>query len=241
LGANLRRVVTLNEQTSAALNQISRLKSEQENQRKELQTLQKQHKKVLNKLAVQIKSQRGEISKLKRDEKRLSDLVQRLARIIPATPRAKPVTPAPRRNEAVPMAGFDGGNFAALKGRLRLPIRGEISNRFGSPREDSGLSWKGLFIRSKEGEAVKSVAGGRVVFADWLRGFGNLLIVDHGDGYMSLYGNNQALLKKVGDTVGSGDPLATVGNSGGNPEHGLYFELRYQSKPLDPLGWAPLK
>ena len=80
-----------------------------------------------------------------------------------------------------------------------------------------------------------------MVFADWLRGFGNLLIVDHGDGYMSLYGNNQALLKKVGDTVGSGDSLATVGNSGGNAEHGLYFELRYQSKPLDPLGWAPLK
>ena len=80
-----------------------------------------------------------------------------------------------------------------------------------------------------------------MVFADWLRGFGNLLIVDHGGGYMSLYGNNQALLKSVGDSVQAGDHVASIGNSGGNAEPGVYFELRHKSKPLDPMGWCSLR
>jgi septal ring factor EnvC (AmiA/AmiB activator) len=120
-------------------------------------------------------------------------------------------------------------------------VRGELANHFGAPREDSGISWKGLFIRAQEGGEVRAVAGGRVVFADWLRGFGNLMIVDHGNGYMSLYGNNQALLKRVGDEVRAGDSIAAVGNSGGNQESGLYFELRHLSKPFDPLAWCVVK
>jgi septal ring factor EnvC (AmiA/AmiB activator) len=115
-----------------------------------------------------------------------------------------------------------------------------VTNRFGSSREDSGISWKGLFIKANEGAEVKSVATGRVVFADWLRGFGNLIILDHGDGYMSLYGNNQAVLKQVGDSVHAGDVIASVGNSGGNDTNGLYYELRSQSRPFDPLSWSRL-
>jgi septal ring factor EnvC (AmiA/AmiB activator) len=114
-------------------------------------------------------------------------------------------------------------------------------NRFGSQRQDSGLSWKGLFISAEPGREVKAIAGGRVVYADWLRGFGNLMIVDHGDGYMSLYGNNEALLKQVDDETRAGDTIAAIGNSGGNPDSGLYFELRYQGKPFDPLPWVTLK
>jgi septal ring factor EnvC (AmiA/AmiB activator) len=154
------------------------------------------------------------------------------------------VTPGEKsvaRNETLPSNAFDGGDFAALRGKLNLPVRGDVTNRFGATREDTGVSWKGLFIKSAEGSDVKSVASGRVVFADWLRGFGNLLIIDHGDGYMSLYGNNQAILKKVGDTVKGGDTVASVGNSGGNETSGLYFELRYQSKPFDPLSWSVVK
>jgi septal ring factor EnvC (AmiA/AmiB activator) len=119
-------------------------------------------------------------------------------------------------------------------------VRGDVSNRFGSSREDSGISWKGLFIKANEGAEVKSVATGRVVFADWLRGFGNLIILDHGSGYMSLYGNNQAVLKQVGDNVRAGDTIASVGNSGGNETNGLYYELRRQSRPFDPLSWSNL-
>jgi len=85
------------------------------------------------------------------------------------------------------------------------------------------------------------VAAGRVVFADWLRGFGNLMILEHGGGYMSLYGNNEALFRQVGDMVKTGDPIAAVGATGGNPETGLYFELRFQGKPFDPLTWISMK
>jgi septal ring factor EnvC (AmiA/AmiB activator) len=111
-------------------------------------------------------------------------------------------------------------------------------NRFGAAREETGASWKGLFIRSISGETVHAVADGRVVYAEWLRGFGNLLILDHGQGYMSLYAHNEALLRQVGEKVRSGDPVSSVGASGGAEESGLYFELRRDGKPFDPLRWV---
>jgi septal ring factor EnvC (AmiA/AmiB activator) len=103
------------------------------------------------------------------------------------------------------------------------------------------LSWKGLFIAANEGDMVRSIARGQVIYADWLRGFGNLMIIDHGAGYMSLYGNNEALLRQIGDQLKAGDMIASVGNSGGNPESGLYFELRHNGRPFDPLPWVRLK
>jgi len=141
----------------------------------------------------------------------------------------------------VPESVPGGKPFPELKGDLRLPVKGELTNRYGSPRVDGGTTWKGLFIRSQEGEPVRAIAPGRVVYADWLRGFGNLLILDHGEGYMSLYGNNETLLKQVGDAVKGGDVVASVGNSGGNPDSGVYFELRHKGSPLDPLNWVSLK
>ncbi len=243
---NLGKIARLNDETANALKALTELKQKQEQERRELQAQKNERNKVLKQLSAKISSQRGEISKLKRDEKRLSQLVERLSRIIPkivpkkrskAAKSSEPVG----RNEELPTNAFDGGNFAALKGKLNLPIRGDIANRFGDSREDTGVSWKGLFIKSSEGSEVRSIASGRVVFADWLRGFGNLLIVDHGDGYMSLYGNNQSLLKRVGETVSGGDTIAAVGNSGGNETSGLYFELRHRSKPLDPLGWSRVR
>jgi len=120
-------------------------------------------------------------------------------------------------------------------------VIGELANRYGSPRADSGLSWKGLFIAARDGQEVRAVAPGRVVFADWLRGFGNLIILDHRGGYMSLYGNNDSLYREVGDEVKVGDPIAAVGATGGNSQTGLYFELRFQGKPFDPLSWVTLK
>jgi septal ring factor EnvC (AmiA/AmiB activator) len=132
------------------------------------------------------------------------------------------------------------GNFARQKGSLRLPVRGPVAGRFGSPR-DGGGTWHGLFIRAGAGNDVKAVAGGRVVFAEWMRGFGNLMIVDHGDSYLSIYGNNDSLLKQVGQAVKGGETVATVGNSGGNQESGLYFELRHKGQPIDPMKWASVK
>ena len=114
-------------------------------------------------------------------------------------------------------------------------------NRFGAKRSEGGPQWKGLFIRAASGQDVRVVAAGRVVFAEWMRGFGNLLIVDHGGGYLTIYGNNESVLKAVGDEVRTGDTVATVGATGGSPESGLYFEIRRQGKPFDPLKWVSLK
>jgi septal ring factor EnvC (AmiA/AmiB activator) len=189
-------------------------------------------------------SHSAEIETLK-DEQRLAKLIEGLARIAAtrkAAPRVIPRVGAggtattPRTRNYDP--GNVGGAFAALRGQLRLPVKGTIAGRFGSPRAEGGGSWKGIFIRAAEGSEVKAVATGAVVFSDWLRGFGNLLIIDHGNDFLSVYGNNESLLAAVGANVKSGESVATVGNSGGNPESGLYFELRHRGQPFDPLKWA---
>ncbi len=261
---NLNKVAKLNTKTTETLNEVSELKQAQVEERKALEQQKSQKSKVVNTLSQKIASQRGEIKKLTRDEKRLSQLVERLAKIIPPPKKRKTTNKRSNNqqsseqenigtekqtlsnqivanNDILPTNEFSGSNFAALKGKLKLPVRGQVTNRFGASREDSGISWKGLFITAVEGSEVKSVANGRVVFADWLRGFGNLVIVDHGNGYMSLYGNNQAALKQVGDSVDAGDTIASVGNSGGNEKNGVYYELRRQSKPFDPLSWSTVR
>jgi septal ring factor EnvC (AmiA/AmiB activator) len=143
--------------------------------------------------------------------------------------------------DRVPEASSAEGRFGQLRGKLALPVRGELASRFGSPRQDGGVVWKGLFIAAKPGEDVKAVASGRVVFADWLRGFGNLLIIDHGDSYLSLYGYNETLYKQVGDTIRGGERVAAVGNTGGHPESGLYFEMRHEGRPFDPMTWVSVR
>ena len=214
--------------------ELAGLEAQQRVGRKELLAQQAERRKVLAKLSKEIRSQSREIKSLERDEARLSRLVEELGKMIaPST--------TGRRNEKLPETGVDARAFASLKGKLRLPTRGELINQFGTPRSDSGLTWKGLFIRSGSGQEVRAVAAGRVVYAEWMRGFGNLMIIDHGQSYLTIYGNNEALLKQVGDAVRTGDTVATVGNSGGNADSGLYFEIRYQGKAFDPLRWVSLK
>jgi septal ring factor EnvC (AmiA/AmiB activator) len=192
---------------------------------------------VVARLAGEIARSRREIGRLKRDEARLTKLVEEIARALASKPlageraRGRPVDRVADASSALKP-------FTSLKGKLRLPVRGELMNRYGAAREETGTAWKGLFIRSVSGETVHAVADGRVVYADWLRGFGNLLILDHGRGFMSLYANNESVLRQVGDAVRGGDPVASVGASGGAAESGLYFELRRDGKPFDPLQWV---
>nr|WP_141917867.1 MULTISPECIES: peptidoglycan DD-metalloendopeptidase family protein [unclassified Herbaspirillum] len=150
-----------------------------------------------------------------------------------------PKTASLGRNDTLPELQPDnfGKPFASLRGQLRLPVKGDLTSKFGSRRGDGPTS-RGLFIRAAEGSEVRAVAAGRVVFADWLRGFGNLIIVDHGNQYMTIYGNNQSVLKRAGDLVKAGEGIATAGNSGGNEQSGLYFEMRYQGRAFDPQGWV---
>jgi len=191
---------------------------------------------LVARLAGDISRSRRELGRLKRDEQRLTRLVEEIAR---ALAEKQPKERAKGRTvDQVADASLASRPFQTLKGLLKLPVKGELANRFGGPREETAATWKGLFIRCISGETVHAVADGRVVYADWLRGFGNLLILDHGKGYMSLYANNEGLLRKVGDSVRSGDPIARVGASDVAAESGLYFELRRDGKPFDPLGWV---
>ena len=184
---------------------------------------------------------------------------ERLAKENAAKPGAKPPTPfkptdpiddvEPPKVAAAPVEEEEvaevtlapaapNGSFASLKGRMAAPVAGKVAARFGAKRGNEGPSWKGMFIKAGEGAEVRAVAQGRVVFANWMRGFGNLIIVDHGNDYLSIYGNNQALLKRVGDAVKGGDAIATAGNTGGNEESGLYFELRHLGRAFDPASWV---
>ena len=236
LRVSLGRLRELAQEVEQKAAELATVTAEQQAQRGRLEREKRARGQVLTRISRDIQRQRREIGTLKRDENRLARLVEQIARLVART------KPAPRlKNERVPDASSDGSPFQALKGRLSLPVRGELTNRFGGPRSDGGVIWKGLFIAARAGEEVRSVAAGRVVFADWLRGFGNLLIVDHGGAYMSLYGNNEALYKRVGDVIHGGEAIAAVGSTGGNADSGLYFELRHEGRPLDPLSWVGVK
>ena len=230
--------------------QLAEIERQQQESRAQLLERKKQRLTTLAAIASHLKAQSREITTLKRDEQRLAKLIEGLARIATARKTASKV---PQGTHSAGVGGTArariakakshdpgnvGGAFAALRGQLRLPVKGMIGGRFGSPRAEGGASWKGVFIRAAEGTEVKAVAAGAVVFSDWLRGFGNLLIIDHGDDFLSVYGNNESLLAAVGANVKSGESVATVGNSGGNPDSGLYFELRHRGQPFDPMRWA---
>lgn len=254
LRTDLTRLAELEQQAQEKTDALQRLRTARAAEQEKLMSERRAREAVLQKLSVQIQQQRREIETLKRDERALTQLVERLNRIMAeqaarAAQKAREARKADKEpdgrtrkpvgvNTATPEAFQADRPFSRLKGSLRLPVAGELMNRFGAPREGGGVSWKGLFIRAGQGTAVKAIAAGQVVFSDWLRGFGNLIIVDHGEGYMSLYSNNESLYKQVGERVRPGDAVASVGNSGGQPDTGLYFEMRHQSRPVNPMLWV---
>jgi septal ring factor EnvC (AmiA/AmiB activator) len=214
--------------------ELAAVESAQRTRRTDLAREQAARRAVLARVSNRLREQRREVRGLERDETRLARLVQEIAKLLAGSAKSL-------RSEAVPESGAPERRFAALKGTLRLPAKGEVTNRFGTARPGGGPAWKGVFIRSPAGAEVRAVARGRVVFAEWLRGFGNLLIIDHGDAYLTIYGNNESLLRQVGDEVRTGELIATIGNSGGSQNSGIYFELRHEGKPFDPLRWVSLR
>jgi septal ring factor EnvC (AmiA/AmiB activator) len=247
LEKNLHQMSMVSAQQEKKLQDLSSVEKKQASERQQLQVQTSERARVVAQLSSKIKAQKKDLDVLQKDEKRLTQLVERLTRMLARREEerrarqkqeARPGTPSLGAVKNVPEAGYVGGDFSRLRGKLRLPVQGELVNRFGSPRSDTGMTWKGLFIRAPEGREVKAVAPGQVVFADWLRGFGNIIIVDHGDSYMTLYAGLQTLYGQVGERVRAGDGIATTGNSGGGADSGLYFELRHESKPMDPLKWV---
>ncbi len=247
--------LTAEQQTQQA--QLDKIREQREQQRKILETERNKKQQIVNQLGSQIQQQRQQIANLEQDEKRMTKLMQQLAiarkkaeaaavaRAAKAAQEAAKIAkqankthtnllppPASIKQPYTPNIGL-----GQLKGHLIMPTHGELIHRFGTPRELGGALWKGLFIKAASGQPVHAVATGQVVFADWMRGFGNLIIIDHGGGYMSLYSNNETLYKQTGAAIKAGDIIASVGNTGGSNETGLYFELRYQSQAFDPSPW----
>lgn len=238
--SSLTRLAQLKNKTRTQKDQIEEVRHEQAAQKKALEDEKGARQHMYQQLSEQIRQQRKEIDSLVRDEKRLARLIERLARIA-AAPKPAPAPKPGQKVVNVADASLANLDFERLKGRLALPVAGDIQHRFGQNREGGGPAWKGVFIRARQGQEVRAVGSGSVAFADWLRGFGNLLIIDHGAGFLSLYSNNESLYKQPGDPVRAGDVVAAVGATGGQEEPGLYFELRRQGKPFDPLSWVHLK
>lgn len=159
-----------------------------------------------------------------------------VARVVPRA--IEPASPASAPRRAEPLQAEQARvNFAALRGRLGLPVEGEVQGRFGAQRPEGG-SWRGVFIQAPASSPVRAVAPGEVVFSGWMRGFGNLLILDHGNEYLTVYANNEAILKQVGERVATGETVALAGSSGGQSQTGIYFEVRHRGNPVDPLEWV---
>jgi septal ring factor EnvC (AmiA/AmiB activator) len=218
LRRSLAQLRGVTDQARRKSDEIAGLRAEEQSQRRNLERDKRTRQQMLQKIALQLKQQRSEIGRLQKNESRLSSLVGKLAHVLPDAKRGETA-------------------FRSLRGKLALPVKGVLRNQYGTRRPENNLKWTGWFLRAPANQPVKAVAAGRVVYADWLRGFGNLLIIDHGDGYMSLYGNNETLYKQVGDTLRGEDIVAAVGSSGGNEDSGLYFELRFEGKPFDPKPW----
>lgn len=260
LRGDLREKAELAAGEAARRDRLAALETEQQAREGELLAMQETRKRAVAELATQLKGQRKEEAGLRQDEQRLGRLVEALASAARAQQRAREQAAANASRQrsgtvnapgraAEPVVGTvrqvarpgDGVMaFDKLRGKLRFPVRGELVGRFGAPRAGGGTSWRGVFIRAAGGQDVRAVAAGEVVYSDWLRGFGNLIIIDHGKGYLTVYGNNDALLREVGDGVAGGDPIASVGSSGGGEESGLYFEIRHEGRPVNPMQWVRL-
>ena len=259
-------LVSLQKESQQKRDELLDITKDEQKSRALLQKEGERRKRALDQVSKEISTQRQSIARVERDEKRLAALVDSISKVMAeqarrdaerarnqaakrsASKAASKSVPAPNASETTTSAPNEqlsrqnAVNFAQRKGHLTLPVSGTIIARFGAPRRGEGgaggPTWKGIFLRAPAGAEVRAVGDGTIVFSDWLRGFGNLLVIDHGDGYLSIYGNNESLLRNIGDKVLVGDVVASVGNTGGNEYPGLYFELRSQGRPFDPLAWV---
>lgn len=197
--------------------QLNSLKTQQVVQQNNLKTSNQERAKTVAKLKRELSSSKQQLAKLIEAEENLLIEIQRLAKLA---------------KKSVKLNGL-----SKLKGKLKWPIAGRIRHSFGS-RKQGYLKWKGVLLTASAGKQVNSIHHGKVLFSDWLKGYGLITVIDHGNGYMSLYGYNQALLKSVGDTVEAGEPIALVGQSGGQNQPALYFEIRHNGQAVNPKTWC---
>lgn len=215
----LDKLAQLGAATARVEAELTQLEAAQAREVAALEKSRNERRALVAKLDDEIRDGNAAVTKLRAEEQRLADLVRRLSEV---------------------MAGFPVDSdepFVKSKGKLAWPVQGRLAGDFGQPRGAGPVKWNGVLLEAPAGTPVRAVHRGRVAFADWLTGLGLLVIVDHGGGYMSLYGHNEALLKESGDWVEPGEPIAQVGDTGGQPRPGLYFEIRLNGEPVDPNPW----
>jgi septal ring factor EnvC (AmiA/AmiB activator) len=223
---NLNSTITELEQVQRELTlegeRLRELRRQREQERGEMEASRQERQGVVKRLQAEISSKDQQLTGLMANERELKSLLKALTEALADIP-AEPGNHQP---------------FGRLKGKLKWPTSGSRIIAYGESRKVGTLRWQGVVIAASEGQEVHAVSHGRVAFADWLRGYGLLMIIDHGDGYMSLYGHNQSLYREVGEWVEKGDAIAAVGNSGGIDRSALYFEIRKDGKPTDPVRWC---
>jgi septal ring factor EnvC (AmiA/AmiB activator) len=219
VAGELEKLAGLEQETTRVETELAALEAAQAREIEALERSRDERRTVVAKLDAEIRDGAAAVTKLRAEETRLSDLIKRLGEL---------------------MAGFPVDTdepFAGLKGKLAWPVQGRVAGDYGQPRGAGPVKWSGVLLEASAGTPVRAIYHGRVAFADWLQGLGLLVIVDHGGGYMSLYGHNEALLKESGDWVEPGEPIAQVGDTGGQTRSGLYFEIRLNGEPVDPSRW----
>ena len=213
------------------LSRLLQVTTEHQEQQTRLQTIKDQQLAQESKLKESKSTRANTLSALNRTlltkKQQLAKLEAEEANLVAALKKL-----AEKAQQTIEMNGL-----AKLKRKLQWPVKGRISHRFGT-RKQGYLKWKGVLMSAPVGRQVKTIHSGTVLFADWLKGYGLVTVVDHGKGYMSLYGHNQTLLKSVGERVETGEPIALVGQSGGQQESGLYFEIRHKGKAVNPKLWC---
>lgn len=259
-----KNIEAVTEKTNLTQKELVKIESDEQQNRKKLEQEKSRREVALNELKKELNTQRERYEQLVKNDRQLTNLIASIDKQIAAAQAAakekarkeaaarKKAEQERRKKDTAKASGKSSakdaretvtapatGNFGKLRGKLTMPTRGQVVARFGQKREGatSDLPWRGLLIRAKQGQNVVATAPGTVVFSDWMRGFGNLLILDHGSNYLSVYANNETLYKSVGQSVKQGETIASVGKSGGEDSPGLYFELRYKGKPFDPARW----
>src|SRR3954466_4286513 len=221
IDAHLAEINELDTELAAEEQRLLALEQQQRGEVSRLQSARERRGKALVSLDAESKNRAKELDRLKDQQGGLEKLVRELRRAL-------------ERIEKFPTDSKDA--FAKLRGKLAWPVAGKLVASFGQTRA-GGVKWDGVLLSGAQGSPVRAVYHGRVIYADWLSGLGLLTIIDHGDGYLSLYGHNERLFKEVGERVTAGDTIATVGDSGGRPSPGLYFEIRKAGHPVDPRPW----
>ena len=216
----LEHLALLREKIEDENRRLGELEAKQAAEVESLKAAQGQRSKAVAAIDSQIKTRGGELKRLESQARRLEKLIEDLRKALESAPVAKQ---AP---------------FEPLRGKLPWPVQqGKVLARFGQPRAGGSMRWQGMMIGTERGARVRAPFEGRVVYADWLPGMGLMVVLDHGGGYMSLYGHNEEIFRKVGDRVAAGDVIGSVGDSGGHNQPALYFEVRRGREPVNPENW----